>query len=93
MNLWKPLALASTSALILVVGYQAASAGPAPAPAPTGIEERQPNMEAALASLQSAHASLQKAEHDKGGWRAAAARATETAIAGTKRGIVFDNKH
>ena len=27
MNLWKPLALVSTSALVLVIGYQAASAG------------------------------------------------------------------
>jgi hypothetical protein len=91
MNLWKPLAIASTSALALVVGYQAASAGPAPQP--SGIEEKQPHMEAALASLNAAHASLQKAEHDKGGWRAAAVRATETAISETKRGIAFDNHH
>jgi hypothetical protein len=92
MNVWKTLALASTSALILVVGYQTASAGPAPAPAPASIEA-QPNMEAALASLQSARASLEKAEHDKGGWRAAALKATETAIGETKRGIEFAGKH
>jgi hypothetical protein len=91
MNVWKPLALVSTSLLVLVVGYQAASAGPAPAPAPSSVEG-QPNMEAALASLQSARASLEKAEHDKGGWRAAAKSATDTAIAETKKGIAFADK-
>jgi hypothetical protein len=55
--------------------------------------EPQPHMRAALGALESALGELKTAEHDKGGWRAAATRATETAITETKRGIAFDNHH
>ncbi len=92
MNFWKPLALVSTASLIFVVGYQSANAGPAGGAA-KAIEERQPNMEAALASLQAARASLDRAEHDKGGWRGAAIKATDAAIVETKRGMAFADKH
>jgi hypothetical protein len=55
--------------------------------------DAQPNMEAALVKLREAKAQLQQAEHDKGGWRAAAVAATETAITETVRGIAFANAH
>jgi hypothetical protein len=88
MNLWKPLALVSLSACVFSVGMQVASASK-----PTKVEGAQPHMEAALAALNTAKGELQKAEHDKGGWRAAALKATETAITETNRGINFADKH
>jgi hypothetical protein len=93
MNLWKPLAITTTSLLTLVVGYQAAfanSGSNASASAPeAGVCHDQPNMAAALGSLRAARASLDKAEHDKGGWRAGAVTATNTAISETERGCAF----
>jgi hypothetical protein len=53
----------------------------------------QPHMEAALASLEQARASLQNATVDKGGHRAKALRAVDTAIAQVKAGIEFDRRH
>jgi hypothetical protein len=87
MTFWKPLALGSTSAFVMMVGYQAAFANAA-SPSGTSVAG-QPNMEAALGHLQAAKASLQAAEHNKGGWRAAALSATETAISETRRGMAF----
>ncbi len=55
--------------------------------------DAQPNMQAALAKLREAKTQLQAAEHDKGGWRAAALASTETAINETVRGIAFANAH
>ena len=81
MNLWKPIALCTIAGLVICVGGQYASAG--------GACHDQPNMAAALASLKSAKASLELAEHNKGGWRAAAITATNTAIAETERGCAF----
>ena len=52
----------------------------------------QPNMTAALEALRSAKASLEKAEHNKGGWREAALKATEKAIAETERGCASADK-
>jgi hypothetical protein len=91
MTLWKPLALVSTSALVLVVGYQAANAGSPRDPAPT-VSGAQPNMEAALAHLRDARASLDKAEHNKGGWRVKAIESTDAAIKETSRGIAYADK-
>jgi hypothetical protein len=88
MNLWKPIALLSTSAFVLMIGYQAASARTSH-PAPASVAGNQPNMEAALAKLQEARSFLDKAEHNKGGWRAAAVQSTDNAIRETKRGIAF----
>jgi hypothetical protein len=95
MNIKKSLVIASVSALALVAGYHAASAGGAPAPAPApegGICHDQPNMTAALQSLRAARASLDKAEHNKGGWRAAAIEKANAAIAETERGCAFADK-
>jgi hypothetical protein len=88
MNFWKPLALASIAAFVLVAGSGGAQADTTPP-----IAEKQPNMEEALAHLKAAKASLQRAEHDKGGWRAAAVGATDNAIRETERGINWADKH
>ncbi len=94
MNVWKSVALLSSSLFALSVGYQVASAAPAkPAVAVASIAASQPNMEAALAKLKEARAYLDKAEHNKGGWRAAAVQATDTAIRETQRGIAFADTH
>ncbi len=91
MNLWKPLALLSTSALALTLGYQAASA--TPAPPPVDVAGHQPNMEAALAKLQEARGFLDRAEHNKDGWRVKAIESTDVAIRETRRGIAFGDVH
>jgi hypothetical protein len=59
---------------------------------PAGPCNDQKNMAAALASLKSARASLEKAEHNKGGWRVAAITATNTAIAETEKGCAVADK-
>ncbi len=53
----------------------------------------QPNMEAALRSLQQAKQHLQAATHDKGGHRAEALQAVDRAINQVERGIAFDRQH
>ncbi len=55
--------------------------------------ENQPHMRAALEHLQAAKGELEKAEHDKGGHREAALKATNDAIGHVKEGIEFGNKH
>ena len=84
MNLWKPAGIVTVSALVISVGVQVALAG---------VCHDQPNMANAAASLKSARASLDKAEHDKGGWRTAAITATNTAISETDRGCAFADTH
>jgi hypothetical protein len=83
MNVWKPIALVATAGLVASVGIQVAHAG---------VCHDQPNMAAAAASLKAARASLEKAEHNKGGWRVAAIEATDKAIAETDRGCAFADK-
>jgi hypothetical protein len=53
----------------------------------------QPNMEEALASLEAAKQSLQKATADKGGHRVKALKAVNEAIAEVKAGIEFSKQH
>jgi F0F1-type ATP synthase epsilon subunit len=53
----------------------------------------QPNMEAALASLQQAKESLQKAVADKGGHRVKAMKAVDAAIAEVQAGIEYAKKN
>jgi hypothetical protein len=57
------------------------------------LAERQPRMREALAQLQSALGSLEKATADKGGHRVKAIQLTKDAIEEVKKGIEFDNKH
>jgi hypothetical protein len=70
MNVWKQLALVATAVLSLSSGYPAADASSATPPAP--VAGAQPHMAAALGALNTAVAELKLAEHDQGGWRAAA---------------------
>jgi hypothetical protein len=55
--------------------------------------ERQPHMRAALSSLQSAKAQLEKASSDKGGHRVKALALTKQAIEQVEKGIAFDNRN
>ena len=52
----------------------------------------QPNMQAALGHLEQAKASLEKAEHNKGGFRAKAVEHVDQAIAAVREGIAIGNK-
>jgi hypothetical protein len=93
MNIWKAWAMVATVALIGVVGSGKLNTAHAAGATTHAVDVAgQPNMEAALASLRQARASLVKAEHDKGGWRAAAVQSTDIAIRETERGIAFDSK-
>lgn len=89
MNIWKPAAISLATALVASIGIQTALADknqPPPSNIGGGCGPGQPNMAAALSSLQSALASLQKAEHNKGGWRVAAINSTQAAITQTTNG-------
>jgi hypothetical protein len=81
-NPWKLTSLVLAMLLVLVVGHQVRSAGADP----------QPNMQAALSSLQQALGSLERATADKGGHRVKAMSLTRQAIDETRRGISFDNR-
>jgi hypothetical protein len=83
MNVWKVTSLCLAAGLVTSIGMQTAWAGAC---------FDQPNMIAAKDSLLSAKASLEKAEHNKGGWRDAALKATNAAIAEVTRGCAVANK-
>jgi len=51
------------------------------------VTAQQPHMEAALGHLQSAHAELERATHNKGGHRVNAMRLVQSAIAEVQQGI------
>ena len=85
VNVWKMAALCFTAGTVLVTGYRVASAA--------GVCGNQPNMQAALDSLRDARTWLDRAEHNKGGWRDRAAQATDTAIGETQRGCGFADTH
>lgn len=85
MNYWKAIALSLVTGVVLSAGTEESYAA--------GECHNQPNMAAALAALRSAKGSLERAEHDKGGWRAAALVSTNTAIKETERGCAFANDH
>ncbi len=52
----------------------------------------QPNMEAALGHLEMAKASLEKAEHNKGGFRVKAIEHINQAITSVREGIAAGNR-
>jgi hypothetical protein len=52
----------------------------------------QPNMEASLGHLEQAKASLERAEHNKGGFRVKALDHVNQAIAAVREGIAAGNK-
>jgi hypothetical protein len=80
MNVWKPLAIFSTSALIFVVGSQSAAAKPAEPSSSSSIEGDYRRMHAALEALRAARDHLLNAEHNHGGWRERAIESTDRAI-------------
>ncbi|MGA3123244.1 MAG: hypothetical protein ABSF69_20930 [Polyangiaceae bacterium] len=87
MNGWKIVALTFILLTGLTVGYRAASAqGEAAC-------SNQPNMARALVALRDARAGLERAEDNKGGWRARAVQWTDTAIRETQRGCAFADAH
>jgi hypothetical protein len=92
MNYWKALALTSMASMTLMLGFEVAQAKPMPSPQPF-VEGNQPHMEAALDHLREARAELDKAEHNKGGWRDGAIQKTDGAIADVRRGIGFADTH
>jgi hypothetical protein len=83
MNLLKPISLCAAAGLFLSLGIGAAAAGPC---------YDQPNMAAAVAKLAEARGYLERAEHDKGGWRVAALISIDKAIAEARRGCAFANR-
>jgi hypothetical protein len=86
MTLWKPLALFSTSALVLMVGYQAASASYVDH-SNKSVAGDYRRMHAALDNLRGARDHLLNAEHNHGGWRERAVEATDRAIHETEAAI------
>jgi hypothetical protein len=87
MNIQKTIALCAIAGTVTVVGYTAAHAQGAAAC------NNQINMANALNSLRSGRAALDKAEHDKGGWRVKAIEASDSAIKETERGCAFADTH
>jgi hypothetical protein len=85
MNVWKPIALCAIGACAISVGTQLAYAG--------GECHNQGNMQAALDHFRQARASLDRAEHNKGGWRDRAIQAADTAIRETSAGCVYADTH
>ena len=85
MNVWKPIALCSVAGLVASVGVQIASA--------EDMCRGQHHMQLALEHLRAGRAELEKAEHNKGGWRVRAIEATDSAIRETERGCAFADTH
>jgi hypothetical protein len=91
MLLMKPMVLAAAGVVALVVAVAPVSAVSnvvlgTPAMASNSNCNDQPNMSAALTQLRGARASLGNAEHNKGGWRDNAIKATDDAIREASRG-------
>jgi hypothetical protein len=85
MNIWKISALCFIAGTVFVVGYRAASAD--------ASCNNQPNMAAALSNLRDARGWLDKAEHNKGGWRDRAIGATDNALRETNDGCNYADHH
>jgi len=91
IDLWKPIAPCSIALLAAVI---ACGGGPPPAaPAPGDACNNQPNMASALSDLREARGYLERAEHDKGGWRARAIQQTAVAIQETANGCAYADTH
>lgn len=81
VKMWK-LVGAMAAVMLLVMTFFAGRASAVP----------QPNMEAALGHLEQAKTLLEKAEHNKGGFRVKALDHTNQAIAAVREGIAAGNK-
>jgi hypothetical protein len=80
-KLWK-LSLAMAAVVLMAMTFFAGRASAVP----------QPNMEAALGHLEQAKASLERAEHNKGGFRVKALEHLNQAITAVREGIASGNK-
>jgi hypothetical protein len=90
---WKPIAACSVALFAAAVACGGSSPPPAPPPAAGGACNNQPNMASALNDLRAARGYLERAEHDKGGWRARAIQHATVAIRETENGCVFADTH
>lgn len=89
MNAWKPIAFCSFALFAVAVACT-----PAASPPPGGAAcNGQPNMAHALSDLRTARGYLERAEHDKGGWRVRAVERTDVAIRETENGCAFADTH
>jgi hypothetical protein len=87
MSIWKPVAIVSTSALLVLLACGGGVVVVRPAAA------GQPNMEAAREHLQSARTFLDRSEPNKGGHRERAIELVDRAIAQVNEGIEFARAH
>ena len=83
-NPWKLTSFALIAVLAAAIGRGALT---------TASAEPQPRMHQALDELRAAAASLEAADHDKGGHRVKALELTRAAITQVKAGIEFDNRN
>ena len=81
VKMWK-LVGAMAAVMLLVMTFFVGRASALP----------QPNMEAALGHLEQAKSALEKAEHNKGGFRVKAMEHVNQAIAAVRDGIAAGNK-
>jgi hypothetical protein len=86
MNVWKVLSLLAIAGCVMTFGYRAAQAQAAAC-------NNQPNMMGAIESLRRARGSLERAEHNKGGWRERAIQSTDAALHETESGCAFADTH
>jgi hypothetical protein len=86
MNVSKWIALIAIASTVVTAGYRLARAQ-------AGACGNQPNMAHAESALRNARGYLDRAEHDKGGWRAKAIEATDTAIRETAQGCSYADTH
>jgi hypothetical protein len=86
MNIWKIVSLGAIVGTLVTLGFGSARAQVAAC-------NNQPNMSAAVSALRKARGYLERAEHDKGGWRARAVQSTDNAIRETERGCAFADTH
>jgi hypothetical protein len=87
MNIWKPIAIASSSVLAVLL----ACGGGEVIVRRAGAD--QPNMQAAREQLQGARGSLERAEPNKGGHRERAIELVDQAINEVNAGIEFARTH
>ncbi|HWE27653.1 MAG TPA: hypothetical protein VHB97_06595 [Polyangia bacterium] len=81
VKMWK-LSAVMAGVMLLAMTFFAGRASAVP----------QPNMEAALGHLEQAKSALEKAEHNKGGFRVKALEHVNQAIAATREAIAIGNK-
>lgn len=84
MNYWRISTLILAATLVGIIGVGAIT---------TASAEPQSHMRAALGHLERARTALEKAAPDKGGHRAKAIELTDQAMAETKAGIEYADKH